>query len=657
MRVTSVELTNFRQYRNLKLDLAPCPSDITIVVGSNGTGKTNFLNALVWTLYGSEEFEAKDMDKSPLVSEAALLDADEGQMLSATARIAVELNDGTTAQITREQDFVRRGNTATLQGKSQLTVLVNDDPQRGHRNVTHPDAWIEMTLPARLRPYFLFDGERLDNFFRHAEAKKVQDAVLEIAQIDLLKNLVEHLRTTHAELKNAAIKNSGGADAQMLVQRIEILRTAIDSALEEITEIDGRIEAHEKSVSRLESEIGNIPEVIKDIETYRRLNSELDNAGSHLEQAWSALYDWAATAFPGVLLYSAFENLLETTQSARDKLELPPPIDPQFLATLLEAETPLCVCGNDISDGSEGRSRIAQLLQDYDRIGRVGSALLKVEGYARETLGGLNQSTATYDALIRGVNEWDARVKSLTEDIKLLETRLVEHDEDKVRTLQTQLTGSRTALKRDVERLGAAKYGLSTKRTELERAEKELDHKVSKDKQVQTQMHATRFAKVCLEAAQAMYDDVTGRVRDTVSNALNENFGNMTWKKEGFGSVSIDDEYRVSVRNKKKREVLSDLSAGERECLALAFSLALSKVSGYELPIVIDTPLGRLDPLVQTYVTEVLADKMQGKQLIMLMTGTEYNERVRAVFEPRTPCVLEISFDQLESVSVVEKAS
>ena len=95
--------------------------------------------------------------------------------------------------------------------------------------------------------------------------------------------------------------------------------------------------------------------------------------------------------------------------------------------------------------------------------------------------------------------------------------------------------------------------------------------------------------------------------------------------------------------------------AGERECLALAFSLALSRVSGYELPIVVDTPLGRLDPVVQVYVTEVLGEMMNGKQLIMLMTGTEYNDQVKAVFAKHGPCVMEIDFNQTESTSAIRE--
>ena len=56
MRIESIEIKNFRQYREEKV-LFPKKSgskDIHIIIGENGEGKTNILNALTWCLYGEE---------------------------------------------------------------------------------------------------------------------------------------------------------------------------------------------------------------------------------------------------------------------------------------------------------------------------------------------------------------------------------------------------------------------------------------------------------------------------------------------------------------------------------------------------------------------------------------------------------------------------
>ena len=55
MKFCRIELKNYRQFRDLKIDLdSPSEYDINIIVASNGLGKTNLLNAISWCIYGKE---------------------------------------------------------------------------------------------------------------------------------------------------------------------------------------------------------------------------------------------------------------------------------------------------------------------------------------------------------------------------------------------------------------------------------------------------------------------------------------------------------------------------------------------------------------------------------------------------------------------------
>jgi DNA sulfur modification protein DndD len=136
----------------------------------------------------------------------------------------------------------------------------------------------------------------------------------------------------------------------------------------------------------------------------------------------------------------------------------------------------------------------------------------------------------------------------------------------------------------------------------------------------------------------------------------------MIWKKDFFKPVQIDDDYRVLVSPKKYDiEWRNALSAGETACLAFAFSLTLSKVAGFSYPMVVDSPLGRLDSEVKEFVSSVLAKALEseigedGKQILLLMTDSEFNTDVADSIAHMKPKVMEIIFDQDKIETRLEK--
>ena len=111
--------------------------------------------------------------------------------------------------------------------------------------------------------------------------------------------------------------------------------------------------------------------------------------------------------------------------------------------------------------------------------------------------------------------------------------------------------------------------------------------------------------------------------------------------------VNLVDSAGVTINRKS-------LSAGEKQIFAFAILEALGKLSGRVLPVVVDTPLGRLDSihrkkLVRNYFPEA------SEQVILLSTDTEVDEDFYQALAPKISHAFEIEFDQQTRSSTVKE--
>jgi len=112
-----------------------------------------------------------------------------------------------------------------------------------------------------------------------------------------------------------------------------------------------------------------------------------------------------------------------------------------------------------------------------------------------------------------------------------------------------------------------------------------------------------------------------------LETAFAASFQRLARKEDLKFSAKIDSEtFRVTLIDATGGEIdKSDLSAGERQIYAIAILEALATTSGKRLPIIIDTPLGRLDAkhrekLVKEYFP------VASHQVVILSTDTEVDE-------------------------------
>jgi DNA sulfur modification protein DndD len=142
-----------------------------------------------------------------------------------------------------------------------------------------------------------------------------------------------------------------------------------------------------------------------------------------------------------------------------------------------------------------------------------------------------------------------------------------------------------------------------------------------------------------------------------LSEMITNEFSNLLRKKNLFAKVLVDPvTYRVSIEDSKKHELPMDrLSAGERQLLAIAVLSALIKERKGRFPVVVDTPLARLDrqhreSLVRRFFSTV------SHQVIVLSTDEEVEGSVYDALRPYTSREYVLHFDDATRSTKVEAA-
>ncbi len=653
MKLSRVGISNFRQYQNVDFDFTGPGSDFIIINGANGNGKTNFLNALSWCLYDNENFSVKDNQPLSVVSRDTLSNTSESEDIVTKVRLDLSMADGTSATITRSALFKKRGTSAIQISPSKLAVTILSDASIGSSSQPNPESWIQQNLPKRLEPYVLFDGERLENFFKRESAKTVQAAVLEIAQVDVLRNMNSHLEVAIEKLRKSAASQDTTFAISEASQRVDELSGQISRLSVEETSLNEQLKSLEQNYSGIEAALQREKTFLLDAQRERSLSDQIVGVESDFSEAWAQFADWSGKHAPAIFARTALDGALAEIHARHQRGELPPPIKESVLVGLLNEG--ICVCGSDLSKDQAGHEHVEALLEKNRTLGKLGVILQGMEPHLAAWNSRLEASSDTKALLQSQISSTRRKLSDLRLEYDALRKRIADSASQGQSTPLEDLQKLMDGKDRANLRVGEVRGELESFRGRLKLALLEQEKLLSKSDKARVQFKKLEFAKEVLNQSQLMFKELSDEVRLEVQKQIDSQFKKMIWKQDYIDRVEIDDDFLVTVWDKNGFEILATLSAGERECLAFAFSLALNGISNYELPMVIDTPFGRMSSEPRPNVARSLAESTKStqdrapRQVILLMTDTEYDDAVRAALETRKPLLFNLHFDQQNS--------
>ena len=213
------------------------------------------------------------------------------------------------------------------------------------------------------------------------------------------------------------------------------------------------------------------------------------------------------------------------------------------------------------------------------------------------------------------VRELDQKLKQLTQDAAALA---------RGGELHGQRADGLARLEHKKERIGVLE-------AEIERLEAELTELKREEKNFQElAKKAEKGQNIALLAAR--YREAAGEVRarcaDSLRRRISEHVGSLwveiTERSKEFAGMEFDPHWNCFLlRQDGKRASWEETntSAGQRQVRLLAFYEALRRLAKLVPPLVVDTPLGRLDKEVKDAVLDQLY--LTGHQSVILSTNSE----------------------------------
>jgi len=598
MRLENIKLHNFGPYYGTQALEFGSRRPIVLVHGANMRGKTSFLNAVRWVLYGHAlNRQGKPVPIKSLVNFEAARSGD------FTMSVELEFKVDDTPYLLRR----------AIQPKAQLAIPQSDGDfteilllQRSGYQLNPDEAQTEINriLPEQTSRFFLFDGELLNDYEAlladsSKQAQLIKDSIEHILGVPAISNGIADLKTN---LKDAARKQQNLAkkdhSAQVFASEAARLQADMEATEKDVAQLaeqrDGRARRHLELDEALRATSG-IEADVKELQSARdRIGRLKQEEGQLLQDKRSKLTDtWRD------LVQAQIKKRLEVEEAERDHQLAVVGRAAALRARLSDLdrldETGMCpTCGqsrhSDPEDLREARNAVESelALLHYDE-----TALAR----ATETIKRLRQVPAA--GLLGAVAQIEDRLVQIRVDVADLELRqddinhrLKGHDESAIarnRREYIEVTKELGVIEKAIEDKTRAIAQL-----QIEAARNRANISKVSGPELQRVNREVQLYDDMIRLFEASQDVLRDRLRKSVEKDASEIFLSLTTDKS-YRGLRINDHYGLIIVDALGDEV-QVRSAGAEQVVALSLIGALNRNAIRRGPVIMDTPFGRLDP-------------------------------------------------------------
>ena len=235
------------------------------------------------------------------------------------------------------------------------------------------------------------------------------------------------------------------------------------------------------------------------------------------------------------------------------------------------------------------------------------------------------------------------QIKVQEKEIEKLNKELSGINVSQIRTWHEERLKLEDANKTNLMKIGSLKEQLKSNEKTIARLTDEEKKLVSQEDKAKEIIKRLAFITKAIKVIENTKTSIMQETRKFIEIETKKIFFELLWKKATFKDVKIDEEYNINLIHISGHDCLGHASAAEKELLALSFTLALHNITGFDSPIIIDTPVARVDSEHKGNFAKIFMKVSENKQIILLLTPTEYSDEIKNIFKDNINADYEIN--------------
>lgn len=670
MNFSEIRLFNFGQYRGEHiLNLMPQLDDeevnaqpIILIGGQNGAGKTTLLEAVKLCLYGSTSLgfgirqKAYDEYLTSRIHRPAGLPLDEpAASVTVTFEHAVH---GTPQTFRMERKWVKQ----TRRVDKTLTVW-RDEETLSEQEYGWWEQFLHDLLPPGLADLFFFDGEKIQALAEDPDHTALARSIRALLGLDLIDRL-----RTDLSIYVSRQQRVGGKGFEIELQEISEARLKVNEALSLVSD---EMQATKLLIEEKKEEVNATERLLAseggEVAAQReRLKERLSELEEKIERYERRIIDEANGLLPFALIPglcgALSENLAQEEQVTQQMAtqDAAGALMQAFMSQLTTENQWL----NGVDVTSTEREKIVEGLGNtfkalkHSTLEADSASLPLLHDISnrerRQMQDWLNESS---HRVPKTVKEAGDLLENATDELLRTQALLIKEPEEEIlRPIFQKLA----RLHQEITQYSTEYAAQQASFDQLEKEQVALDAKEEDlHKRIMRGDDPSMRIELVKRTQQALikYEE---RLRAAKIKEFEQQvvicFNRLSNKKRYIRSVKIDTKsFQTTLYHYNNSEIPKEqLSAGEKQIYAIALLWALRIVSGRRVPIIIDTPLGRLDAshrqnLVQHYFPQA------SHQVVLLSTDTEIDEGLLSELQPAIARTYQLSYDRRRGTTAIQE--